>query len=143
MKRRDRRHVEGANEIEDVRSVLAAPRLEVVLDGDDVGAVAEGAGDAGVVIRLVAANPMVDLAGIWRERLGRVEGDDLGPSRGGSEVASERGDAAAMGGIRGDEGVAQDAGCSSRRVAVGRFPRTGADSADCAAGSETRTAAIA
>jgi hypothetical protein len=68
---------------------------------------------------------MVDLARIRRERLRRMEGDDLCPTRGGSEVAGERGDAAPLGRIRGDEGVSQDAGVSSRRVAVGRLPRTG------------------
>jgi hypothetical protein len=63
----------------------------------------EGAGGAGVVGTFVTPDPVVDLEGIRRDRLGGMEGDDLAIGRDPTQLAGERGDAALAGRIRRDE----------------------------------------
>jgi len=68
----------------------------------------ERARGARVVGALVAADSVVDLEGVGRDRLERVERDDLAIRRDAAQVTRERGDAALAGRVGRDEGGADD-----------------------------------
>jgi hypothetical protein len=78
------------------------------LDRDDVGAVLERAGGAGVVGALVTPDPVMDLEGVRRDRLDGMERDDLAIGGDPAQLAGERGNAALARGIGRDERDAGD-----------------------------------
>src|SRR4029078_1075403 len=95
-----------------------APDPVLVLDRDDVDALAQRLRRAEIVVPHVLLAPMVDLDRIADRRLfRRVEGDDLAVAGIGGEVAGERGNPAVLRWIRGNEGNANDGGAP--RVGVG------------------------
>jgi hypothetical protein len=71
VERRDRRHRERTEEVEDVLAIGAAPDREVVLDRDDVDAGPDRAPVQGVIGALVAPDPVVDLEREGRAAFGR------------------------------------------------------------------------
>jgi len=103
VQRRDYGDLDRAQEVEDVLAVVAAPDVVVVLDRDDIHAGAEYARRAGIVIALVASDPVVDLEREGRAALGRQEDRDLAITRRGCQVARVGRDPVAAGGISGDE----------------------------------------
>ena len=128
VQRGDRRGVEGVDEIEDRGAVDAAPDAVLVLDRHDVGASRDVAGDPGVVTRLVATDPVVDLGRIREVRARSVEGDDLALPGGARESLGERGDAAVARRVGGGEhGAGDDVAPSGLRR--GRVERTRATAA--------------
>jgi hypothetical protein len=82
-----------------------------VLDRDDVDAGPESARRVGIVVALVAPDPVMDLERERRTALGRQEDRDLAVTRRGCQVARVGRDPVAAGGIGGDEsGPSDDAG---------------------------------
>jgi hypothetical protein len=108
MERRDRGDRQGAEEVEHVLAVLAAPDRIAELDRRDVGAVLQGDGGACVIVALVAADAVMDLERVRPERLGGVQRDDLAIGRDPAQVTGERGNAALAWGIGRDERGSDD-----------------------------------
>jgi hypothetical protein len=95
VKRRHGREIEGADEVDDVPAVLAAPDPVLVLDRDDAGALAERAGGPQVVGELFLADLMVGFDRVpLRRRLRWMKDDDLATAGVGRQVAGERGNPA-------------------------------------------------
>ena len=77
VERHDGRDVEGPDEVQDVRPVLAAPDAVFMLDRNDVDAAREGLGGGAVVVAFIATEQVVDFDGIRAASLRRDESDDL------------------------------------------------------------------
>jgi len=115
MKRHDRGELERAYEVEDRVAVLAAPDRRLPLERDHVGAVLERACGAGVVGALVTPDPVMDLEGVRRDGLDRMERDDLAIGRDPAQLAGERGDTALARRVGRDERDARDGGAPIRQ----------------------------
>jgi hypothetical protein len=90
----DGRQAKRPGEVENRLAVLAAPDGVVELDRDDVGTGLERARGPRVVGALVTPDPVMDLEGVGRDRLGRMERDDLAVRGDPAQVARERRDPA-------------------------------------------------
>jgi hypothetical protein len=110
VQRHDGRQAKRPGEVEDRLAVLAAPDRVVELDRDDVGTGLERARGPRVVGALVTPDPVMDLEGIRRDRLGRMECDDLAVRGDPAQVARERRDPALARRIGGDVRGAGDGG---------------------------------
>jgi hypothetical protein len=126
VERGDHRNAERIEEVENVRTVRAAPDPELVLDRDDVDAAGQGTRRARVIRALIAANPMVDLGRIGQVLPIEVEGDDLTIAGRRREVLGERRDATVAGRVGGGECGACDDGLLSDRIRW-RLPVSGGD----------------
>jgi hypothetical protein len=99
----DSRHAKGADEVDDMCAILAAPDAVFMLDRDDVDAPIQRPRDVDVVGELVTPDAMVDLDGIRRCLLERMQGDDLATAGRLGEVVGERCDAAPPRWVGGNE----------------------------------------
>jgi hypothetical protein len=108
MQRGDHGDVQRPHEVDDALAILAAPDPVFVLDRDDVDAVVQRAGGAEVVGRLVLPDPVMDLGGIERRLLGRVEDRDLATAGGCRQVVGEGRDATAARRVGRNEGGLDD-----------------------------------
>ena len=82
VQRRHDGHVQGADEVEHVGSIVAAPDAVLVLDRDDLDVRrVQGGGRSEVVAARVTADPVADHARVGRRTGDRVQGHDLvGPT---------------------------------------------------------------
>jgi hypothetical protein len=104
VERRNDRDVEGSDEVENVSAIRPAPDSVLVLDRNEVDvAVVDGASRQDLVLRGVASDPVMDLAGIRVELICVMQRNDLKWPSGGSEVAGEGGDSTATRGVGGSE----------------------------------------
>jgi hypothetical protein len=104
------RQLEGPNEVEHGLAIFAAPDARLELDRDDVRTALERSGRPAIVTALVTPDPVVDLEGVRRNRLERVERNDLAIGRDAAQVTREGGDPAAAGWIARDERGTDDGG---------------------------------
>ena len=104
VQRRHDGHVQGADEVEHVGSVAAAPDAVLVLDRDDLDVRrVQGGGRSKVVAARVPADPVPDRARVRLRTRDRVQGHDLvGPHRR-RQVAREGGNPTAVRWVRGDK----------------------------------------
>jgi len=103
MERGDRRHAQRADEVEHVRSIIAAPDPVLMLDRYDVDTLVDGSCDVAVFALLVATDPVVYLEWIGRRLACGMERHDFTAPRCRREVMGERRDPALAWRVRGNE----------------------------------------
>ncbi len=97
MERRYGRHPQGADEVEHVGAVIAAPDAVLMLDGDDVHARGvERSRNGSVVGLLIAPDAVANLRRVRARLTNRVEGDDLALPHRRGEIMGEGRDPAAV-----------------------------------------------
>ncbi len=105
VQRRHGRDLQCVEELQHVFAVGSAPDPVFMLDRHDLDpTVREGTSRAGIVCRLVAPDPVVDLRRVPRLVVRRVERHDFTATRNCGQVMREGGDPAASRGIGRDEG---------------------------------------